>query len=61
MSAERPPIFAVFKRADGLFDWKLVAGNGEEVCGSLQGYTSEADAIRGFETASRLIAEVRSR
>lgn len=38
----------VFKRSDGQYDWKLVAENGEQLCGSLQGYTERNDAHEGF-------------
>ena len=38
----------VFEREDGKWDWKLVSRNGEEMCGSLQGYESASDAEDGF-------------
>lgn len=41
----------VYQRKDGLYDWRLIAANDEELCSSLQGYTSEHDARRGYATA----------
>lgn len=38
----------VYQRVDGKYDWRFMAKNGEEQCSSLQGYTSEANARRGF-------------
>lgn len=45
----------VFKREDGLWDWRLVAGNGEVVCGSVQGYTERNDAIEGWRRVAAAI------
>jgi uncharacterized protein YegP (UPF0339 family) len=44
----------VYKREDGLFDWKLVAPNGEVVASSLQGFEERNDAV---EAASREFPE----
>jgi uncharacterized protein YegP (UPF0339 family) len=38
----------VFLREDNLFDWRLLAGNGEVVASSSQGYTEVNDALEGF-------------
>jgi uncharacterized protein YegP (UPF0339 family) len=38
----------VYQRVDGLYDWRFLAANGQEQCSSLQGYTSAANARRGF-------------
>jgi uncharacterized protein YegP (UPF0339 family) len=40
----------VYQREDSLFDWKLVAANGEVVASSLQGFTRQDDAV---EAANR--------
>jgi uncharacterized protein YegP (UPF0339 family) len=40
----------VYRRADGLFDWRLVATNGEVVASSLQGFSERGDAV---EAANR--------
>ena len=37
-----------FERQDGRWDWRYLAGNGEEMCGSLQGYEDEQDAREAF-------------
>lgn len=47
----------VYRRSDGAFDWRLVAGNGEILCGSDQGYTERNDAREGWQRVSRLIFE----
>lgn len=41
----------VFQRDDNLWDYKLIAPNGQEMCGSLQGFTTEHDAHRGADMA----------
>ena len=38
----------VYQRHDDLYDWELVGGNGEHMCGSVQGYTERNDAEEGF-------------
>jgi uncharacterized protein YegP (UPF0339 family) len=48
----RPDRVQVFRRADGLYDWRAVAPNGEKLYGSLQGYTHRADAIEGAQRAN---------
>jgi uncharacterized protein YegP (UPF0339 family) len=40
----------VYRRSDGLYDWKLIAPNGEVVASSLQGFTEQNDAV---EAANR--------
>ena len=37
------------------FDWRLVAGNGEIVCSSLQGFNTRGDATRAAERAVDLM------
>lgn len=34
----------IFQRDDDLWDWHVVAPNGEVVFGSVQGFTTESDA-----------------
>lgn len=41
----------IYQRQDHLWDFRVVAANDEELCSSLQGYTSEHDARRGYATA----------
>jgi uncharacterized protein YegP (UPF0339 family) len=48
----------VFKRKDGQFDWRLLGLNGEEVCGSLQGYTERNDAEEAFQRAAGLMHSI---
>jgi uncharacterized protein YegP (UPF0339 family) len=45
-----------YRREDGLYDWRLFAANGEQLCESHQGYTSEANAREGFRATFRAIA-----
>lgn len=47
----------VFERADQLWDWRLVGANGEEVCGSMQGYSDTRDARRGLARAVITLAQ----
>jgi uncharacterized protein YegP (UPF0339 family) len=35
----------IFERDDGLWDWHVVAPNGEVVYGSLQGFSQRGDAL----------------
>lgn len=44
-----------FPRADGRYDWHLVAGNGEIVCGSVQGFNTRTDAAEAAERAAELL------
>jgi uncharacterized protein YegP (UPF0339 family) len=46
--AERREII-VFERDDGLYDWHVIAGNGEIVYGSLQGFTQRSDAAQAAQ------------
>ena len=41
--------------AEDRFDWRLVAGNGEIVCSSLQGFNTRGDATRAAERAVDLM------
>lgn len=38
----------VYKRDDDLWDWRLIADNGEQVAESSQGYTERNDALEGW-------------
>lgn len=41
-------LLEIYQRDDGLFDWRLVAGNGEIIATSGgQGYTERNDAVEG--------------
>jgi len=50
-------VLEIFERSDGLFDWRLVAGNGEIVCGTDQGFTTRHDAERAARRARLLMAD----
>lgn len=39
----------VYERQDGLFDWQVVARNGEITASSLQGFTTSNDAADAAE------------
>jgi uncharacterized protein YegP (UPF0339 family) len=52
------PRLEVFERTDSEWDFRLVASNGELVCSSLQGFTSESDAERAALRAQELFAMV---
>ena len=46
------------KRIDGLWEWRLIAANGQIVATSgMQGYTERNDALEGFERAAKIIEE----
>jgi len=45
----------VYRRADGLYDYRVVARNGEIVISSVQGFTRRDDAL---EAASREFPEL---
>jgi uncharacterized protein YegP (UPF0339 family) len=49
-----------YLRDDGLWDFRVVADNGEQVGESSQGFTSESDARRGFEALARAVLELLS-
>jgi uncharacterized protein YegP (UPF0339 family) len=51
------PVILPYERDDGQWDWRLFGANGEKVCSSLQAFRDEADAVRGAETAKRLMIE----
>lgn len=51
----RSPFVEVFQREDSLYDWHLVAGNAEIMCGSVQGFTSKWDAKASYDTAMTLL------
>ena len=52
------PWVELFQRGDGLWDWRLVAGNGETVCQTSQGFSDEGDAMRAAKRAQQLMADV---
>lgn len=41
--------FETFRRADGDFGWRLVAGNGKKVATSGEGFTRLEDAVRAID------------
>jgi uncharacterized protein YegP (UPF0339 family) len=47
--------FEVYEDAAGEFRWRLVAGNGEIVADSAEGYTRWEDAERAVETVRELV------
>lgn len=51
------PKFQVFPGADGLFYWRLRAGNGEIVAHS-EGYFSRDNARRGVATVIALVVAI---
>jgi uncharacterized protein YegP (UPF0339 family) len=55
-SLKRPEL-EPYQREDGKWDWRLIAGNGEQVCSSNpQGFDSKGDAERGAQRAVELMA-----
>jgi uncharacterized protein YegP (UPF0339 family) len=46
--------FETYRRDDGQFGWRLLAGNAEPIAGPVEGFTREADA----ERAARTVVEV---
>jgi uncharacterized protein YegP (UPF0339 family) len=58
MMADETPFLDFYQREDGLFDWRLVAENGRELCSSEQGYTSEANAREGFDATVRALRQL---
>ena len=48
----------VYKRVDGLFDYRLLGDNGETLCSSDQGYTSRTDAHRGVHAMASAIVKL---
>lgn len=57
------PHIETFERSDSLFDWRLVATNGEIVCSSSQGFADRGDAERAADRAKELfgiVTETRS-
>jgi len=52
------PRVEFYRRADDLWDWRLFASNGEELCNSDQGYTSEANARVGFDATCVAVSEL---
>ena len=52
----------VYQRDDGLYDWRLMAANGEEIASSAsQGYTQRNDAREGWERVVKADRGRRSR
>jgi uncharacterized protein YegP (UPF0339 family) len=55
-----PAKIEVYRRAgdeSDRFDWRLIAGNGEVVCSSLQGFNSRGDATKAAERAIDLMGQ----
>lgn len=53
------PSMLVFRRRDGLYDWRLVAGNGQIVATSgSQGYTERNDAQEAVERVLQLLNDL---
>lgn len=50
--------YDTYKREDGLWDFRVFASNGEQVGESHQGFTSKADAERGFAALIRAIQDI---
>lgn len=49
-------VFKLHTKSDvDLWDWRLVAANGEIVCSSMQGYTEKNDATEAFLRAQELM------
>jgi uncharacterized protein YegP (UPF0339 family) len=53
---DEAPRLELRERVDGLWDWHLVASNGEELCGTQQGYRDQHDAHRGFDDTLTALA-----
>jgi len=51
------PYVIVYQRADGLFDWKLLADNHEEMTGSVQGYNERNDALEGVARVAKAFTD----
>lgn len=51
------PVIEPYEREDGEWDWRLLGGNGEPVCSSLQRFRDETDARRGADRAKVLMAQ----
>ena len=47
----------VFQRADARWDWHLVGANNELMCGTVQGYETEAGARDGFARVVRALRD----
>lgn len=54
MSERDGPHVELYVREDGAMDWRLIGGNGEQVCESSQGYRDEADTRRALQRAREL-------
>lgn len=52
------PYVEGFQRTDGLYDYRLVAGNGKIVVSSFQGYTDRGDAERAMRRDQELFAMI---
>lgn len=48
----------IFERQDNLFDWRLEGNNGEEMCGSVQGYRDVNDAREGLMRTLKAMHEL---
>jgi uncharacterized protein YegP (UPF0339 family) len=55
-------MFMVYEDAAGEWRWRLVAGNGEPIADSGEGYDTKANALRAIDTVRELVTvgEVRS-
>jgi uncharacterized protein YegP (UPF0339 family) len=49
------PWIETFVQKDGLYGWRLVAVNGEQVCFSNQGFNTRGDADRAANRAIELM------
>lgn len=57
------PHVEVYERIDGLYDWRMVGGNGETMFGTDQGFTERNDAeealAAGINAMSNRALEIR--
>jgi uncharacterized protein YegP (UPF0339 family) len=44
----------IYRRTDDRFDWRLVASNGETLCGSDQGYERVGAVLEGWALVQQL-------
>ncbi len=49
----RGPVYRVYEDDAGEWRWRLVAGNGEIIADSAEGYTRQGDAERAVQTAAQ--------
>lgn len=48
----RGPVYRIYEDVAGEWRWRLVAGNGQIIADSAEGYTRESDAVRAAETVA---------